>query len=441
MSHDFSHRKPAPPTRLLLVAASLGALLVACKGNTPQQARQVGPQLVRVQIAHPEPHEKVVELTGTLSGQEEVTVSAEVDGRVERVAADLGDTVEAGASLVRLGTAELRFHLEQAESEYQQTLARLGIDPDTLDQFKPESQAEVRRTLADLEEARRNRSRGEELVRRRLLAQGELDTLRTREQVAEAAYQRALEEVRSTLALAKGRRAALRLAQKKLADANVRSPIRGAVARRLVSPGEFVRAGQAVAVVVMTDPLKLQGEVPERHAGQVRTGLKVELAVASHPGRVFEAELSRIGPLVSESSRTFPIEATVPNSDGALRPGLFADARILLGVEEEVFPIPETALSSIAGVHKVFVERDGKAVERPVEIVGKRGSDALLRGIKAGDRVILTAIARLYDGAEVRVDEVEPPEEILPVDAAEAPGGEPANDDDTDGAPTGEGQR
>lgn len=390
--------------RRLLAAVLLATLpLLACKGGDATGHRRGGPIPVRTLALEAESVERVVEVTGTLAGQEEVTLSAEVDAKVEAVHADLGDVVQAGAVLFQLDRRELRLQVAQAESDYQQALARLGIDGADLDRFDPASHAEVRRTLADLEEATRNLARGQTLRTQDLLAQGELDTLRTRERVAEAAHQQALENARSHLAQAKGRRAALGLAQKKLRDTSIRSPIAGAVARRLVSLGEYVRAGQAVAVVVVTHPLKLQAEVPERYAGAIREGMRVEVEVAGggrHVGTV-----SRIGPLISGSSRTFPVEALFPNDDGALQPGLFAQGRILLGTEEEVFAFPETALSSIAGVHKVFVHEDGKAVERPVTLLRKRGGDALVQGeLATGEELILTAIARLFDGAEVAVD-------------------------------------
>lgn len=378
------------------------ALLVACSRDTGP-ARGRGPLPVRVQELRSETVEQVVEVSGPLAGMEEVTISAEVDGRVERIVADLGDEVQMGAPLVRLDATELRLQAARAESEYLESLARLGIEDEELDAFDPNAQADVRRTRADLEEARRNLERGEELLSRNLLAVGEVDALRTRVRIAEAAYQQALESARSTYALARGRRAALALARKKVRDATITSPIRGVVAKRLVALGEFVRAGQAVAVVVMTDPLKLQAEVPERYVGRILPGMEVEISAAGSPGH--RGKVSRVGPLVSGSSRTFPVEALFEKPAEHLRPGVFASGVIRLGTQEKVFPVPETAISSVAGVHKVFVLKDGAARERPVTILRKRGGDALVQGpLEDGEALILTGIARLYDGAQVKVD-------------------------------------
>ena len=392
---------PTLSTALLAVVALVVA--AACSEDTSRQERPAGPIPVRTQPLQAESVERVVEITGTLGGAELVTVAAEVDGRVQRILADLGDSVEAGAPLIRLEDSELRFQVAQAESAYLQSLARLGVDASGLDSFEPRSQADVRRAEADLAEAKRSLVRGEELMERRLLASSELDNLRTREQIAEAALQKAIEEARSTFAQAKGMRASLGLARKKLRDATIASPVSGAVAKRLVALGEYVRAGQPVAMVVVTDPLKLQGEVPDRYVGQLQQGMPVEIELDVGSGEAYLGELARIGPLISASSHTFPVEALIRDPAGRLRPGLFARARIRIGAQEEVFSIPETAISSVAGVNKVFVFEDGKAGVRPITILRKVGGDAQVQGegLRSGDLLILTGIARMFEGTEV----------------------------------------
>ncbi len=415
--------------RAVAVAAAALALASCGKdGAAGKKAGAKGPLLVRVAEARVERVERIVELTGTLGGAEEVTVVAEIDGRVERVAADLGDPVDQGALLVQLADAEPRLRHAQAEAEYLQALARLGVDDDGLGRFQPESMAVVRRAEADLAEAKRNFGRGEELRRRELAAEGELDALRTRLRIAEAAHKfgkgwalpAALEEARGARAIAMARRAAAALARKKVKDTSIASPVRGFVARRHVALGAYVRAGEKIADVVVVDPLVLRGEAAERYVGAIRPGMTVRLRVDALDGRAVEGKVSRVGPAISTSTRTFPLEAELPNADGALRPGLFARAEIEVGADEQVVAVPETAVSSVAGVTKVFVEEDGKARERPVQVLRKRGSDALLAGpLEAGDRVILTAIARLFDGADVQVDgsAVEPAPEAKPASA------------------------
>jgi RND family efflux transporter MFP subunit len=379
--------------------------LAACTGggaDAPTGGKPGGPVVVRLAVARAETLPTALEFTGTLSGGEEVTVSAEVEAAVAEIVADMGDRVAAGDPLVRLNVEDLRLRAEQAEAEFQQARARLGTEPG---HFAPERAAAVRRAQADLEETRRELTRGEELRRREVSAPADLESLRTRVTQAEAALQSALEDARAAAATADARRAAADLARKRLRDAVIRAPIAGAVSRRLVAPGEYVKIGQAVARVVVTDPLKLQGEVPERHAGAVRTGLPVTVSSEALAGQSLTGTLTRVSPEVSVSTRTFTVEARLSDPEGRWKPGMFARASIQLGTTEDVFAVPETAVSNQAGVTKVFVEQDAKASAREVRLVRKRGSDALVTGpLKDGERIIVSGVARLFDGADVKVD-------------------------------------
>lgn len=389
-----------------------------------------GPVAVRVLEAREEVVDRVVELSGTLGGAEEVTISAEVDGRVERVGADLGDTVSKGGVLIQLVGTTLRLQAEQAEAEYLQALARVGVDDDKLDGVAPNTLASVKRADADLDEARRNARRVVELHGKGVVTQNDLDTIKTRERIAEAAAQAAHEDARAAIATAKARRAAWGLARKRLADASVTSPVTGVVSERLVSLGELVKAGQPVVRVVVADPLKLRGDVPERYSLEVKPDMPVSIALDAL-GLGAEGKVSRVGPAITSSSHTFRVEAVVPNSKGLLKPGLFARARIVVGNDETVFAIPETAVSALAGVTKLFVLEDNVAHERKVEVLRKRGSDALVTGeLKAGDQVIVTAVARLFEGAEVSLD---PGAAGFP--PPPSPGGPPREESPPRGAP------
>jgi RND family efflux transporter MFP subunit len=413
---------------------ALAVALAACAGKDPASAgkdRGKGPVVVRVGEVRLERVPRVVEITGTLAGDDEVTVAAEVDGRVEKIVADLGDAVKAGGPLVRLAAQELRLRADQARAEYEQALAQAGVDGEKLDAFAPEANAGVRKAEADRAEARRNLERGRELFHRKLAAQGELDALETQASVAEATYQAALEAARSARATALARRAAWGLARKKLDDATIAAPVTGRVARRHVALGAYVKVGQPIADVVTTEVLELRGDVAERYAGLIAAGMPVTIHVDAG-GQEAEGKITRVGPAIAASSRTFPVEAQVPNASGALSPGAFVRAEIRLGEDEEVAAVPETAVSNVAGVTKVFVESGGKAEERRVALLRKRGSDALLAGdLHAGDRVILTGLARLFDGADVKVDVA--PAGAAPgaapgaagPDAAPAPGAKP----------------
>ena len=384
---------------LTTIVAVLGACGGADKGKAPPK-----PTSVRVLDAKEEQVERVIEITGTLAGAEEVVVSAEVAGRVERVAADLGDVVKTGATLIQLAREAPRLQAALADADYATALARVGADDKGLDAVKPEEASSVRRAAADREEANKNLGRVQELFNKGVAAQAELDIARTRDAAADAAWAAARDEAAANIAVAMSRRASLGLARKSLNDTAITSPVDGVVALRSVALGELVQPGQAVARVVVASELKLRGDVPERYADVVSAGLELEVEVAS-VGVTTKGKVARVGPLVDAASRTFPIEARLDNTDGKLKPGSFARARVVVGEDEVVFAVPEVAVSNVAGVTKVFVVDDDTAVERKVQVLRKRGSDALVTGdLKAGDKVIVTAVARMFAGAPIVVD-------------------------------------
>lgn len=408
---------------LLMIASTLGCGDPAPSGGPggPGGPGNKGkPVTVRTLHLTEERVERVVEITGTLRGTEEVVVSAEVDGRVERVAADLGDVVKAGAPLVVLARETTRLQVAQADADYATALARAGTDDAGLDAATPDRVAAVRRAAADRDDAVLNLKRVQELFGKGVASQAELDSAKAREQITQAAWAAARDDAAANIATARARRAALGLAKKRLSDTTIGSPVDGIVAERLVGLGELVKPTQPVMRVVQINPLKLRGDVPERYADVIRKGLALDVEVdslrVSARGRV-----ARVGPAVDDTSRTFPIEAELDNADGRLKPGTFARARVVVGEDEVVFAVPETAISNVAGVTRVFVVDDDKAADRRVQVLRKRGSDALITGdLKAGERLIVTAIARLFPGAPITLDSGPPPSPPAGAPAKEA---------------------
>jgi RND family efflux transporter MFP subunit len=411
--------------RLVLVIASIAAAACAPAGPTAPAGGGKAPGkpvVVRVMEAQAERVERIVEITGTLAGAEEVVVSAEVEGRVERVAADLGDVVRAGGTLAQLAREVPRLQAAQADAEYAAALARVGVEDAALDAATTTSSSTVRRATAEDDEARRSLVRVVELATKGVAAPADVDAARARAEIAAAQLAAARDDAVAALATAKARRAALGLAKKRLADTTIASPVDGVVAARLVGLGELVKPGQPVARVVIAETLKLRGDVPERYADVLKKGLPLTIEAADVGGRG-TGVVGRIGPLVDAATRTFPIEAMLDNKDGRLKPGTFARARVVTGADEDAIALPETAISNLAGVTKVYVVDDeNKAVERRVQILRKRGSDALVAGeLRPGERVVVTAVARVFPGATVEIDTGPPP---TPSGRADRPPGE-----------------
>ncbi len=381
--------------RFLLCAALL-AVAAACEKGTPSagasgrtKTREIRP--VRVAAAAMERFPRTVTVTGTLVADEEVVAGFKVPGRISELPVDLGSPVRKGQVLARLDPTDFRLRVEQAEASLRQARAGLGLPPDGPEErVDPEKTAPVREAHAVLEEARLSRDRLERLWEKNYIARAEFDAARARFQVAEGRYQAALEEIRNRQELLAERRSGLSLARQQLADAVLRAPIDGAVRERRASVGEFLAAGAPVAALVRVHPLRLRVAVPERDASAVRMGqpvrVRLEGDAADHSGRV-----ARLSPSIQEQSRTLIVEAEVANPTGRLRPGAFARAEIVVDAARSAVIVPAAAIVTFAGVERVFVVADNRAVERRIR-TGRRVGDRVevLEGLSAGDPVVVS---------------------------------------------------
>ncbi len=384
---------------LIVTLAALAALgLFGCQGEPPASAAQdkskgqgqaLSAREVRLVPALERGLPRTITATGTLAAEDQITLSAKVAGRLERIDVDLGSRVRRGQAIAQLDQTDFKLRIEQAEAALQQARARLGLAPSGKDErVDPEQTAVVRQARAVLDEARLTRDRSVQLVKQDLIARAQLDTAEANLQVAEARYQDALEEVRNRQAVLAQRRSELELARQQLADTVVVAPVDGAVSNRQASPGEYLAAGGPVATLVRIHPLRLRISVPEREASGVRTGQVVRLTIEGDQ-TVYSGRVVRLAPIVQELNRTLTVEAEVPNERGVLRAGAFARAEIVTEAAQPVVTVPTSALVVFAGVEKVLVVRDGKTAEIRVQTGRRLGEDIeIVDGLKQGQSVV-----------------------------------------------------
>ena len=370
----------------------------AAPGTNPQE-----PRAVRVEPASEGRLPRTVTVTGTLAADEEVVAGFKVAGRVSEIGVDLGSPVRKGQVLARLDATDFRIRVEQAEAALRQVRAGLGLPPGGSDErVDPEKTALVREARAVLDEARLNRDRMAQLWEKRYIARSEYDASLSRLLVAEGRYQAAVEEIRNRQELMAERRSGVMLARQQLADTELFAPIDGAVRERRASVGEYLAAGAPVLGLVRLHPLRLRVAVPERDAPSVRVGqavgVRVEGDPSEHAGRV-----ARVSPAIQEQSRTLAVEAEVANRDGRLRPGSFARAEIAVDAGRPAVLVPVSAITTFAGLEKVFVVKDDRAVEKRVRTGRRAGNRVeILEGVAAGEPVVVEP-GNLAAGTPVRV--------------------------------------
>ncbi|HEU4894040.1 MAG TPA: efflux RND transporter periplasmic adaptor subunit [Vicinamibacterales bacterium] len=389
----------------LALTAALAASLAACsRAQTAQASKRDGdPKPVSITVVHKNSVARAVDVVGTLAAVDQVTVSSEADGKVQKINADLGDRVRAGQVLIELDDEKQRYAYEQQQAALARTLAQYGApDPEHLPDI--EQTPEAKRTKADLAQAEQAYERAAELFKRTLIPQQGLDDARTAVETKKASYDASLHNARNLRASIRASEAEMKLAARRLRDAAIRAPFDGYVEKRLVNLGELVKAQMPVMAIVRLDPLKVIAEIPEKMAPWIAEGRPVELRVDAYRDRTFTGKVTRISPAVNTSTRAFPFEAVVPNADAVLKPGTFARVHVESGKVDDVLTLPYAALQYRYGVNRVFVVQGDRLAVRELQ-VGERVGDRIeiVSGVKAGEQVAITDVESLADGALVSV--------------------------------------
>lgn len=401
---------------LSMMAATAGG--PACT-RAPDPAAGAAPEPVVVTLVPVESRELPdrVRITGTLFPEIETTISAEVAGQVVAVHHDLGDLVSPGAPLAEIDPESYRLVRDERERAFQQALARLGLSAMPSPDFDLDALPGIERARLEAANARARYERGRALAERTppMISEQEFFDLRTAWEVAESEVR--VQRLASTALLAEAAtlEAQIRIAARQLRETRHTAPPREgvaggaaafAVAARFVTEGDFVTVGTPLFRLIVSDPLRLRARLPEHLAGRVLTGSAVALRVEA--GRELHAGVvARISPSVDEATRTFLVEVRVENPDRVLKPGSFATADIDIGTRHAVV-VPDRAVRTFAGIHKILVVRDGAAAERRVQI-GERGPDwiEIRDGAAPGEAIMLAAPASVVTGTPVRVADTE----------------------------------
>jgi RND family efflux transporter MFP subunit len=400
----------ATKTYFLGVPLLLAAFFfTSCKSDYQAQQRQgqgrpgtTAARQVRTTAVAETPFGETVTATGTLAAYDQTTVSVKVPGRVRVISVDLGSVVSRGQVIANVDPEDYRLRVQQAEASLAQARARLGLTPEgTDDRVDPEQTATVRQARAVLDEARFNRDRAARLVEQGIIAKAEYDSAVSVYKVAEGRYQDAYEEIRNRQGVLAQRRSELALARQQLKDTNVLAPIDGIVEEKRTSVGEYLAAGAPVVNIVRMDPLRLRAQVPERESQTVHTGQDVRVTVEGDTN-IYLGKIMRLSPVIAEQNRMLMVEADVRNN-GKLRPGSFAHAEIVTNDAKMAVTVPNSAIVTFAGIEKVIVVQNGKALEKPIT-TGRRNAEftEIVAGINVGEKVIVDP-GNLQSGQAVEV--------------------------------------
>jgi RND family efflux transporter MFP subunit len=418
----FSRQQLKTLTLALALAAAAG-VAASCGGSRAEANKQEGatgeatPLSVEVSTAPAVLRSlpRYVEATGNLAADEQTDVAPQVAGRVVSIGVDLGSYVQRGQVLARLDDADARLRVEQlaaqlaqAQSAVRQAEERLGLRPG--ERFDPTRVAEVGAARAALDLAEKQLRRYEKLIETGDVSRSAYDQQRAQRDQLREQYEVALQQARQNFAGVQTARAAaesarvqLEQARKAVRDVVVYSPINGYVSDRPADVGEYVSTSSKIATVVRTNPLRLRIDIPEQEIPAVREGQSVSVMTSAYPDRSFAGRVARISPNVSAQSRTLTVEAEVDNGEGLLKPGQFATVRVLLPQAEPAVLVPARAVRTEGSTSRVFVIKDGVALERLVALGQTEGDLVEVKGNIAANELVATSnVEQLTDGAAVR---------------------------------------
>lgn len=319
---------------------------------------------------------------GTVRARFQARLGVERAGRVLSIPYREGARIERGAVLLRLDPSTAATRVEAARRDLEALEAAVGS-------------ARAAEILA-----RQTHDRAEPLVRQGLLSAEQMDEARARLDAAIA--DRRVAEARRASA-----ESAVRLADDELAHHLVRAPFGAVVTRRFVEVGEPVVPGQAVLEVVSLDRLYVSAPIDERDAGRITPGLPARVSLDAFPGHSWPARVTRVAPMIEtakEQNRTLEIELDLPHDPmrPSPRPGMTADAEVVLDRREAVLRVPSLAIIEGRGV---LVEERGRASERTIEVGLRNWQWTEVRsGLRRGERVI-TSLDRagLKAGVAIRM--------------------------------------
>ncbi|MBI4832185.1 MAG: efflux RND transporter periplasmic adaptor subunit [Candidatus Lindowbacteria bacterium] len=197
--------------------------------------------------------------------------------------------------------------------------------------------------------------------------------------------------------------ARLEVAKVQLDKSTVRTPVAGVLNKWRFDAGEYVNQGDRVADMVVIDPVKILVKAPEKDAPYVHKGETVQISFDFIDKR-FEGSVTYISVVGDPETRTYDVEITVPNPKREILPSMIATASMLRREIPNAITVPLFAVIPRGDIKVVFVEKDGKAEERVVELGILEGDRVqIVSGIEPNDRLIVEGHRELEDGAPVRV--------------------------------------
>ncbi|WP_447599649.1 efflux RND transporter periplasmic adaptor subunit [Nitrospira sp. Nam80] len=345
-------------------------------------------RVITVGIAVPIKQDLDVRLTYTadLIPNQLVNIFSRVDGYIAKIYVDKGDLVHANQLLIEIDHTDFVHAVNQAKANLLSARAKVV-----------QQDAAVRNAKLTL-------NRMQALIKDEFVSQQDLDT-------AQVNYDGALALQDSLRAQVKQMEVALAQAETNLAYSYIRAPFAGYVAERNLDPGSYVSGATASTSTMSRGILSLHDvetvrtliEVVEKDVPLVRIGQRAEIRAEAYPNRIFEGTVTRIVQALNRATRTMTVEVDLPNKDHLLKGGMFARVEVLVDRHVNAVQIPLDAVSRLEEFQYVYVVKEGKAHQVPVEL-GSRVDNRVevTKGLAGDEQVIVSGKDLVSDGMAVQ---------------------------------------
>ena len=361
LSRSWRRSRPA-----LVAAAALALGVDGCKkpeqAAAPKAQQNLPPVKVATASVEHEKMPKYLTLTGSIGADRSSEIAANVGGRINATYVERGQAVKAGTVLAVVDSKAAGLSASAAGAQFQAAETQVAL-------------------------ARQECERADTLFKQGAISKAEYDRLKT--------------QCSAQLFTATAARANADLAAKLAGDTVIRAPFDGVIGERYVNVGEYVSPMSRVASLFAVNPARVTISVPEPAVAMVKEGQTLSVVVSAYPDREFPAVVKFVSPALRTATRDLLVEASAKNEDGALKPGMFATVRLVVG-EEEQPTVPVEAVKADGTVRRIFLARKGAAFEMVVRTgVTKDGRVAVLEPLGQGEQVIVKPPPGLRDGSAI----------------------------------------
>lgn len=345
---------------LVIVGGAIGGVFYyktqQWQAMSEQMAQDEPPATIASAKVAQESWQPTLNAVGSMVAVNDVAVTNEVAGKVDKIQFESGQRVDKGDVLLHLDANVDRAELEGLQAELQ--LAEVQFN------------------------------RASKLVKERSVSQSDYDEAKAR-----------LERARANVASKR------EVINKK----TIRAPFSGSLGIRQVDLGEYLAAGSAIVPLQSLDPIYVDYTLPERHLASLSVDQAIELTVQAYPNESHEGKIEALNPGINPETRSVQIRAKLDNPDILLRPGMFAEVRTLLPRQDNVLTVPQRAITYAPYGNSVFVivEKDDQKIvqRRQVETGEIRGNRVeVLEGLEQGEEVVVSGQNKLRNEQPVQID-------------------------------------